>query len=123
MQAMILLAHGARSDDWARPFRDIEQRLRAARPSTRVSLAFLEFIEPDFDTACNRLAAAGATRIVVCPLFLGVGGHVARDLPRLIEAARARWPAIAIERTPTLGEDAGVLKAIADACGRYVEAR
>ncbi len=118
MDAIVLLAHGARVAGWATPFDEIRDRLTAACPGTAVSLAFLEFIEPDFGTACARLAAAGAKRIVVCPLFLGVGGHVASDLPRLVDAARARWPALSIVSTPTLGEDAHVLQAIADSCAR-----
>jgi len=122
MDAMILLAHGARVAGWAVPFHEIRDRLAAMRPGTPVSLAFLEFIEPGFETACARLVDAGATRIVVCPLFLGVGGHVAADLPRLFEAARARWPALSIACAPTLGEDAGVLQAIAAACARHAAA-
>src|SRR5690606_16459918 len=102
MDAMILLAHGARSDEWAHPFREIQELLQAARPGLQVDLAFLEFMEPGFATACDRLATAGASRIVVCPLFLGVGGHVARDIPLLIEAARSRWPGVRIEPTATL---------------------
>lgn len=121
MEAMILLAHGARSDTWAQPFREIRDRAGAMRPGTRVELAYLEFMEPDLASACDALARAGATRIVVCPLFLGVGGHVARDVPRLVDAARMRWPAVEIECTPTLGEDDGVLQAIVDACLRQLQ--
>lgn len=122
MDALILLAHGARVAGWAQPFHEIRHRLEAMCPGTPVSLAFLEFIEPDFGTACARLAAAGAKRIVVCPLFLGVGGHVAADLPRLVDAARARWPALSFACAPTLGEDAKVLQAIAEACARHAAA-
>lgn len=116
MDAMILLAHGARSDDWAKPFREIRDLASASTPGTPVVLAWLELMQPDFGTACEQLAAAGATRIVACPLFLGAGSHVARDLPRLLEAARARWPAIAFESTPAIGENDAVVRAIAEAC-------
>lgn len=122
MDAMILLAHGARVAGWATPFHEIRDRLSTICPGMPVSLAFLEFIEPDFDTACARLVAAGARRIVVCPLFLGVGGHVAADIPRLVDAARVRWPELSIACAPTLGEDADVLQAIAEACARHAVA-
>ena len=52
----------------------------------------------------------------------GVGGHVAADLPRLVDAARAHWPALSFTCAPTLGEDARLLQAIADACARHVGA-
>lgn len=120
MDAVILLAHGARSERWAQPFEAIRDLLVARQPGLPVSLAFLELMQPDFGAACDRLAAAGAARIVVCPLFLGVGGHVARDIPLLIEAARERWPAVTIHATPTLGENCGLLHAIADACEQHL---
>lgn len=120
MQATILLAHGARNDDWARPFREIRDRLSALRPGTAVELAYLEFMEPTFLDACARLAGAGASRIVVCPLFLGTAGHVARDLPGLVDAARARWPGMTIDCTTTLGEDRQLLEAIAESCARHL---
>lgn len=122
MDGLLLLAHGARAAGWAQPFHEIRRRLEAMCPGTPVSLAFLDFIEPDFHAACAQLAAAGAKRIVVCPLFLGVGGHVAADLPRLVDAARAHWPALSFTCAPTLGEDARLLQAIADACARHVGA-
>lgn len=121
MDAMILLAHGARNDAWARPFQAIRDLLVAGREGLVVSLAFLELMEPDFATAFDRLAEAGATRIVVCPLFLGAGGHVAKDVPLLLETARRRWPTVAVECTPTLGEDPAVLRAIAGMCARHAQ--
>ena len=116
MDGLILLAHGARSDQWSQPFRSIRERLRLARPELPTSLAFLEFMQPDFATACEQLVGAGASRVVVCPLFLGIGGHVARDIPLLIETARARWPAVRFENGRPIGEEEPVLHAIAEAC-------
>jgi sirohydrochlorin cobaltochelatase len=120
MNVMILLAHGARRSEWSRPFTAILERLQADKPSVAIRLAFLEFMEPDFATACDELVRTGASRIVVCPLFLGTGGHVERDVPLLIEAAQARWPHLEIERTPTLGEEPQVILAIAAACARHL---
>lgn len=120
MQAILLFAHGARAEAWAQPFRAVRERLRAARPDVPVELAFLEFMQPDFDTALAALAAQGATRVLVCPLFLGTGGHVLRDMPALVEAASARWPTLSIECAPGLGEDAEVIEAIGQHCLRHL---
>lgn len=111
--AILLFAHGSRTAGWAAPFSEIRDRLRKARPDIAVELAFLEFMQPDLGAGIQRLAAGGADRIVVCPLFLGAGGHVSKDLPLLIAAARERWPGLAIDCTPTLGEAPEVLDAIA----------
>jgi sirohydrochlorin cobaltochelatase len=46
-------------------------------------------------------------------LFLGQGGHVRADVPRLVEAARVAHPAVAIELAASAGEDDGVVAALA----------
>ncbi len=91
--------------------------LIAQRHPGPVSLAFLELMSPDLTQAATQLAAAGATRLVVVPLFLGTGGHLRQDLPAMLAAAQAAAgipmiPAIAV------GEDDGVLAAMADYCVR-----
>jgi sirohydrochlorin cobaltochelatase len=118
MQAILLFAHGARAESWARPFRAIQDRLRDQRPGIAVELAFLEFMAPDFATAIDRLNAQGATQVLVCPLFLGVGGHVLRDLPALVDTARTRWPELSIECAGSPGDDPQVLDALAQYCLR-----
>ena len=118
MQGILLFAHGARADVWATPFRAVRDRIRAARPGVPVELAFLEFMSPDFDGGVDRLCTQGATRLLVCPLFLGSGGHVLRDLPALVDAARARRPGLSIDCSPSLGEDPEMIDAIAQFCMR-----
>ena len=63
---------------------------------------------PDLAEAARRLAAAGASRIDVVPLFLGTGGHLRNDLPPLVEAVRggaARRCEIRLH--PAIGENDG----------------
>ena len=49
-----------------------------------VEAAFLEQGSPDLAEAVRRLAARGATRILVVPYFLTLGLHLQRDLPRIV---------------------------------------
>ena len=119
-QGLLLLAHGARDPRWARPFEDIVRRIRAERPETTVELAFLEFIAPDLPTAGARLAAAGCVSVDVLPLFLGAGGHVRKDLPRLVEQVAALYPAVRWHVAPTIGEIDSVVAAMADAAIRLL---
>ncbi|MBE2244365.1 MAG: CbiX/SirB N-terminal domain-containing protein [Burkholderiaceae bacterium] len=114
-QGLILLAHGARDPRWAQPFEDIARRIRAARPEVAVELAFLEFLAPDLPTAGARLAAAGCASVEVLPVFLGVGGHVRKDLPRLVEQVADRHPAVRWRVAPTIGEIDAVVAAMAGA--------
>lgn len=112
-EAIILFAHGARDPEWARPAQRIAGVVRSLRPEALVELAFLEFMEPALAEAVESAATAGATSIRVVPLFLAQGGHLKRDVPVLIEAARARHPACRIELAEAVGEDEGVVRAMA----------
>ena len=50
------------------------------------------------------------------PLFLGQGGHVREDLPRLVAEAMRTSPSLELHLTAPIGEDARVLDAIAAVC-------
>ncbi|RQS76252.1 cobalamin biosynthesis protein CbiX [Burkholderia sp. Bp8963] len=120
---IVLFAHGARDPRWAEPFERLAARLRAARgvdaaasPASFVSLAFLELMTPSLDTAIAAQVAAGCTRITVVPVFFGQGGHIRRDLPQLVDACRAAHPGVEIRCATAVGEDDGVLDAIARYC-------
>lgn len=116
--AIVLFAHGARDPRWAVPFEAVADAVRAADPSRPVVIAFLEMMRPDLAEAVDGLANDGATRIDVVPLFLGTGGHLRKDLPPLVDAARERHPDIAIRLHPAIGEDASVTQAMAAAALR-----
>jgi sirohydrochlorin cobaltochelatase len=113
---LILFAHGARDARWREPF-DRLQALVAQRHPGPVSLAFLELMPPDLAQAATQLAAAGATRLTVVPLFLGTGGHLRQDLPEMLATAQA---AVGIPMTSVaaVGENPGVLAAMAEYCVR-----
>src|SRR5579862_1495455 len=111
---VLLVAHGSRDAAWAVPFRALHARI-AAR-GIDVELAFVEQMTPDVAGAVSALAARGCTRATVIPLFLGQGGHVRQDLPRLVAAAMQQTPSITLRLVAPIGEDPRVLDAIAEAC-------
>jgi sirohydrochlorin cobaltochelatase len=113
--ALLLFAHGARDPRWAEPFLAIAERIRLADPGRPVELAFLELMEPDLDAAAHRLAAAGATRIDIVPLFLGMGGHLRHDLPPRVDAVRAVLPGVEFRLHPAIGENEAVIAVVASA--------
>jgi len=116
--ALILFAHGARDRSWAAPFEQVLERVRASAPRCDATLAFLEFLSPDLPAAIALQVSRGHRAVRVVPLFLGPGGHLRRELPQLIDAARQAHPGIAIETTPPAGEDADVIGALAAFCLR-----
>jgi len=120
--AIILFAHGARDERWAEPFTRIVSKVRAGAPGLVVELAYLEHLEPSLEQAARRLAKLGAKSIVIVPVFLGRGGHMRVDAPRLIAAARAGLPGVAIVMAPSAGEDDAVIDALAAYCVRTARA-
>ncbi|GAB3471439.1 CbiX/SirB N-terminal domain-containing protein [Massilia terrae] len=115
-RALILFAHGARSAGWAEPFERLRDMTAARVDDCEVSLAFLELMAPSLPDEVAAMAARGITRISIVPVFLGLGGHLQRDLPALVERLRTQHPQLSIDVAGPVGEDAGVLAAMADYC-------
>ncbi len=89
-QGLVLFAHGARDARWAEPFERLRDRVAGAAPQTQVMLAYLEMMQPDLPTAAAKLYVEGCRSIVLVPIFLGQGGHVREDLPRLLQVVASR---------------------------------
>jgi sirohydrochlorin cobaltochelatase len=114
-KGMLLFAHGARDAKWAEPFMAVLERVRQGA-QIDVELGYLELMQPDFDTAVASLTDKGCGEIQVVPLFLGQGGHLKRDLPRLVEAARLRHQGVQFVVSKAAGESDRVLAALAGYC-------
>jgi Uncharacterized conserved protein len=91
--AIVLFGHGARDPEWAGPMRRIRDTVLARADAPKVELAFLEFMSPTLPEAIAALARDGVRKVAVVPVFLAQGGHLKRDLPVLLDEARAATPA------------------------------
>ncbi len=112
-QLLVLLAHGSRLPEWARPFEAVREYVQAARPALPVRLAFLEFMQPALRQVLEEAGRDGLVQVCVAPLFLGAGGHLQRDIPQIAREVQALYPALQIEIALPAGEDAEVLTALA----------
>lgn len=112
---LLLFGHGSRDAAWAAPFEAVAAKLRADDPAACVALAYLEFMSPTIAEAGAALAAEGCDEVVVVPLFLGVGGHVRKDLPALIASLEASHPAVRWRLAGAIGEHPLVIDAMAAA--------
>ena len=115
-QALILFAHGARDPRWAEPFERVLDVVRAQASERAPMLAFLELMAPDLAQAIATQVGRGFRSIRIVPLFLGPGGHLRDDLPRIVDAARARHAGVAIDVASPAGEDGAVVEALARYC-------
>lgn len=113
-KAIVLFGHGARDVRWREPFDRLALLWRAQKPHVPVGLAFLELMYPNLEEAIAAQVAAGATEVVVVPVFFGQGGHLRNDFPAQLNACRGKFPELTLSATPAVGEDEAVLQAIID---------
>ena len=111
--AILLLAHGAREPRWAAPFEAMAARVVALDPGVTVRLSYLDFLEPDLASAADALIGVGHERIDIVPMFLGGGGHVRNDVPRLMQELASRHPNVQWQLHPAIGELSEVIEAMA----------
>jgi len=114
VKGILLYGHGARNPEWARPFHQIRDAIKARDPRALVEPGFLELMQPSFEEGVACLVAQGATRIVVVPIFMAAGSHVKKDLPQLAASAMDRHEGLRITLADPVGEVASVLAAMAD---------
>lgn len=111
--ALVLFAHGARDPDWARPIERVRDTVRAQAPGVRVAVAYLEFMSPDLATTLAELVGEGVNQITVVPVFIAQGGHLKKELPLMLEEARARHAGVEFTLAPPVGESPSVVEAMA----------
>src|SRR5687768_1399899 len=86
-----------------------------------VEPAHMEIAEPSIASAYAKCVARGATRVVVCPFFLGPGKHWTGDIPRLTREACAAHPGTTYHVTMPLGLDDLILDLLAKRAGFCAE--
>lgn len=110
---LILFAHGARDPEWAAPFRAISERVATDRRDLSVKLAFLEMQKPTLAEVISELVTDGHITIRIAPLFMAQGGHLKKDVPKLLADIRSHHPALKLELLPVIGDVADLREAIA----------
>lgn len=113
--ALILFAHGARDPEWASPMRRVQAAICASAPERPVELAFLEFMSPTLPECAAQVIAAGASRIVVLPMFIARGGHLKREVPEMLDALSLAYPNVDFLLGNAIGEHEIVVQAMAEA--------
>ena len=101
---LVLFAHGSADPVWQETFHKMVRELCAELGERSVAVAFMERAEPTLLQTIGRAAADGVRTVLVLPMFFSAGGHVSRDIPRLIEAARSGFPTLQIELLQPVGE-------------------
>ncbi|HEX8522211.1 MAG TPA: CbiX/SirB N-terminal domain-containing protein [Tepidisphaeraceae bacterium] len=110
--AIILVDHGSRRSESNQLLEELSRHFagRFADQHHIVEPAHMELAEPSIATAYDRCVKRGATRIIVCPFFLGPGKHWTSDIPRLTADAAQLHPGTEYHVTQTLGIDDLILE-------------
>jgi sirohydrochlorin ferrochelatase len=120
---IVIVDHGSRRCESNQMLEEIATLFagRFAEIYEIVEPAHMELAEPSIATAYERCVARGATRIVVCPFFLGPGKHWTADIPRLAAEAAAKNPNTEYHVTMPLGIDELILELLAKRVGFCIE--
>src|SRR5689334_1949321 len=120
---IIIVDHGSRREQSNRMLEEVAA-LFARRFEERYEIvepAHMELAEPSIATAYAKCVERGATRVIVCPFFLGPGKHWTQDIPRLTAEAAATHPGTRYHVTQPLGIDELILELLAKRAGHCVE--
>jgi sirohydrochlorin ferrochelatase len=94
---IVLFAHGSSVQEANDGVRELARQVRDAGPYAFVREAFLESAQPDLGAALAEAAQSELKRVIIIPFFLTMGIHLRRDLPRLVEVHRERYPGLEVQ--------------------------
>jgi sirohydrochlorin ferrochelatase len=77
----------------------------------------MELCEPDLAQVIDECVRAGASEVLVLPLFLAPGRHATRDIPEMVALATARHPGVTFRLGEVLGADPLLAQLVASRCG------
>lgn len=104
MKGILLIDHGSRRDA-ANDMMDCMANLvqAMAGPDVVVRYAHMELAEPSIAAGVRQCVSAGATELIVFPYMLSPGKHSTGDIPRMVAAAAAEFPALLVRVTSAFG--------------------
>jgi precorrin-8X/cobalt-precorrin-8 methylmutase len=105
-ESILLLGHGSPKQD-ANKLDQVAAILhRLMHPGCTekcVKVAYLQFAEPGIRETIEESVRQGAKKVILHPFFLSAGLHVTKDIPEMIEEARANHPRVKFIYTEPLG--------------------
>jgi sirohydrochlorin ferrochelatase len=107
--AILLMAHGSRIPEANQAVDQIAVMVKDFADYDIVEVAFRENHSPTIQQGIDACVSQGAERILLVPYFLYLGAHVLEDLPKELEEAQLRHPAVEM----AMGKHLGVHKRLA----------
>jgi precorrin-8X/cobalt-precorrin-8 methylmutase len=117
MESIILIGHGSPKKD-ANNIETMGRLLHSMiHPDCSkgcVRVAYLQFAKPELSDMIKESVRNGAKKIIIHPYFLISGMHVTKDIPEMIEDAKAMYPEVKFVYTEPLGIHEKLVQVIAE---------
>lgn len=111
-EGILLLGHGSRREEANEEIREIARMVAGNQTGAYYETAFLSAARPTIPEAVDKLAKLGVDSIIVAPVLLLTGNHIAQDIPEEIEKQRAKYPDIQFFITGHLGTHPAVAEIV-----------
>lgn len=102
---ILILGHGSRYPQGRDVIIQTAERYQKQHPESVVRYGFVEMSEPRLETVLDAMAAENLQKIIVVPMFLAFGHHIAKDLPERMALAAKRHPNVNLITTQPIGAD------------------
>lgn len=104
-KVLVVLGHGSRREAANEEIRLLGEMVQKQNPSWQVEVAFVEFAAPSLEDKVRQLAKENIKQIVLAPVFLTVGNHLAQGLPKRIKILEKETAGLKIIMANHLGAD------------------
>ncbi|MCI9888367.1 sirohydrochlorin chelatase [Micrococcales bacterium 31B] len=108
---LIGLAHGSRHPATRAAVEEVMARASLLAGGVPARAAFLDLTEPDLETVCRDLVAAGHTQAVVVPLLFTNAYHARVDTPQAVKRAETAT-GLRLRRADILGIDPSIAEGL-----------
>jgi sirohydrochlorin ferrochelatase len=119
MKTILLVSHGSKS----KVAKDEVEKLAIQiyqKSGLDVKTAFLDVNEPNIPRGIAECVKRGASKIIVLLNFLNSGNHVLKDIPRILEEEKKKFPQVQFVLTQAIGQHAKVSDLFLDLIQREV---
>ncbi len=112
--AVIILGHGSKSAGTNGAVRRIVAEVKGLTGYDIVERAFLQYVKPTLEDACERCIREKAGKIIIVPFFMQSGTHVTKNIPELVKKVKKLHPGIDIIVTNYVGAHPMMAKIVND---------
>ncbi|MDA8334481.1 MAG: CbiX/SirB N-terminal domain-containing protein [Peptococcaceae bacterium] len=122
---IVVLGHGSRREvgEANQTLVELAGMVRRAMSLELMEIAFMNEKSglQGLGPAIDRLVEAGATRVVILPVFLAAGMHMQKDIPAGTARARDKYPDIEITLTGHIGADPRLVPILVEKLSRALD--